>query len=1678
MFYSNLSIFTFIYLSIFLVNFVFVISVSSETFYEFNYSVFDFIYKSLYLIVPPVLLSFWKYFRIGKFTIDHFNNLLFCCALVALHNYLCVSLVFLPIHIVLFTFYPSYFAWFHYHTIHSMDLYSIVFLVCNQLQYRLHIIPYTYTNVHTQSLRIPHFSFRNFLFGIFIRLPLFILFIICLFATYIFVMYTISFFVLILPLIIYFIMWYFCFQLHKLDAATLVAESERYFASLIATKSRPKVSLPRKLAKQINFHAQSMKSNIGSTAILLGVDETLFRQMISIIESVFLLSLQLNDASSKKMQAIAVAAFVKGLNGGESLSLDIMERVDEAFSTHIEPQSFLDFVNSGKEAHRSAHNIADSPGIQKVYKFMMYVLSLGLFSRVGITLSKAGYSRIEEASIKRKHTSKLGLLDSLLDMSLFICTAGYQAYQGMSIEHIVHSPNSYGDFYDTVEVFMQDYDRYKATNVGSGVQHSQLLVRLSDLLQKYHAIEAILPQLSSIDKKVILGVRGKLLSCEAEMKSENICQSTRDAPFSILLYGDTGVGKSLLTEILFSQFGKIRDLPVEPQMKYTRSPVAQFWDGFDPKMWCLALDDIAWQHPKVGVIDVSVSELLHLINNVPYVTNQASLDKKGTAPFLGHFVIGSTNTRHLNAANYFSYPAAARRRFPFIVDVTVKPEFADKKGKLKGEAKKSANTGFANFWNFQVNEVSAFDRNVIERVILDTDSMGEFLAWFNTKVDDFYSVQQMANDSIQVVHKAKLCDGCRLPDTFCSCFTGIDFEAQSLVVLWSLSMLSVGACIGITLQAYICMYMPSIVTKIFCTLILNRAQGVTGAIKTVFYDWTGQQRRAFECVGARVQERVVKIPRIFLVFAGLITAGVAMRYFTSSTDAQGDVNPLTKEREDYFYSDTIETTKFEATDIARCMDFDSMRNRVSQNVAYASINDATETSICRLLGLGGNLFLTNNHCVPLNPTALELKLGPDRNGICQVFATKITEKDVMRNPSKDIAIIRLMSAPPRRDIRNLFLNVLPTGISEGEYVDRSKQGVIDTIKMPRITYSKQKLPELNLELLCGVSDVSGTQRGQCGMPLLATSGQGKAILGIHSMGGRYGFRTIAGATLITQQDIDDLCTPFEDQCLDWESPCLSSQNLTRVLGPLNANSVTRFVEDGVATIHGSFKGFRPTPKSNVGDTILRPHLLKYGISTTVTKPVMSGWRPWRVGILAMSQPVNKLDCATIRRCGDAYLQHVTDRLPAGAIKKILEPYDEFTAVNGVAGVAFLDPVKKGTSAGAPFNQSKKHHLEKEIPQRGLIDPVKLAPEMSARVRNVRDTYAQGKAYRPVFTAHLKDEAVSAKKAAIGKTRIFCGAPFDWSVVVRELFLSHVRLIQNFKFEFECAVGTVAPSEEWTELYELLTKFGVDRIVAGDYKDYDKRMPPVLVKEAFRILIVLAEKSGNFSPEQIRAMWCVCNDTAYPLIDFNGDLITFWGSNPSGHPLTVIINSIANSLYMRYAFEANGYDLSIFSDNVALVTYGDDNAMSVSKRCDNFNHTTIQKALADVGVVYTMADKESASVPYVNIADITFLKRGWRWDEENRVYLAPLEEASIVKSLCVMVKSKSITPSEQISEIIRSAQMEWWHYGEDVFKSRTKMLNELIITAKLEDYFREVPLRTFGALWKQFYECSAKTKRIL
>jgi hypothetical protein len=379
------------------------------------------------------------------------------------------------------------------------------------------------------------------------------------------------------------------------------------------------------------------------------------------------------------------------------------------------------------------------------------------------------------------------------------------------------------------------------------------------------------------------------------------------------------------------------------------------------------------------------------------------------------------------------------------------------------------------------------------------------------------------------------------------------------------------------------------------------------------------------------------------------------------------------------------------------------------------------------------------------------------------------------------------------------------------------------------------------------------------------------------------------------------------------------------------------------------------------------------------------------------------------------------------------PLTNHQVVNGIPGVKFIDPIKSSTSA-YPYAGTKIEYLEGEPGNREFI------AEIRKEFFEAEQMLARGE--RPTFVSKtcLKSEPYDKDKC-----RYFFVAHLIMTMAIRKYFLPLIRVIQMNPFVFECAVGLNAHGPDWQALHEHVTKYGTERIIAGDYREYDTRIPAQDLKIGFWMLCKLATQC-NYTPRHLRIMHTLAHEVIFPFVDVNGDLVSFTeGTHISGNSLTVILNSLAGSINMRCFFYTL-YPASVkFQDAVALITYGDDNAGSVAEGYEKFNIKTFAAYLSNIGQIYTMPDKEQELQPYLDFEDFEFLKRKSVWHEELNVHIGALVPKSIMKSLLSHnydARGNPLSEIEVTAQAMDSAAIEMFNHGKQFYDENIAKLREV------------------------------------
>jgi len=738
-------------------------------------------------------------------------------------------------------------------------------------------------------------------------------------------------------------------------------------------------------------------------------------------------------------------------------------------------------------------------------------------------------------------------------------------------------------------------------------------------------------------------------------------------------------------------------------------------------------------------------------------------------------------------------------------------------------------------------------------------------------------------------------------------------------------------------------------------------------------------------------------------------------------------------------------------------------NAIRSSQFIVEIGDSYSSAFC----IGTKLFLIPAHMLPEGTTEVKFigRTGNIRMVLNPSRAVKIQNADA--------ALVYCPSAPPGREMIKHFAE---------DYIRSPMPAVLHGITQKQVQYSDKLLWKHADDVYNGVEVFSGsfyelqnmkTYEGMCMAPIISDSLEQK-IIGFH-VGGVSGSRKgcacaitasqlrVAKAELLAMSDLHmnaPQSKALEDTMMGVEyakSPFIDRKCPTNYISGDPA-----LIAYGTVTGKSTFNSrVIETPISKIVEDVTGvpnkhgPPKFKSPITRDDGHVDNQTWLPWYNSLEVCSKPSIGFDPVKVEVAMDDYTDGIIDALDG--LKELhkaeIKPLTHQETISGITGKRFVDAMVSKTSIGYPIGGPKSKHMIDLPPTEEHDCPRDFTPEILAEIESALASADAGEFMNMIFGASLKDEPT---KFGLHKVRVFQAAPLALQYAIRKYFLPVARALSLHPLVSEMAVGVNSQGPEWNELSEFMAKHGDERILAGDYSKYDLRMPAQLTLAAFAVLIRIAKWSGNYSAQDINRMEVIAHEVCTPLVAYNGTLLRFLGTNPSGQNMTVYINSIVNSLLHRICFfeiykpsemakigEDLGLDRpAVYRDIVATMTYGDDARGSVREGFDLFNHISMAEILKENDMVFTMPDKESEPTPYMNRYEADFLKREDRFEPELGVHVGMLDEASIFKSLHSIVKSKVCTTEEVCAQNIDGALREWFYHGREVFEKRRAQMKEV------------------------------------
>lgn len=169
---------------------------------------------------------------------------------------------------------------------------------------------------------------------------------------------------------------------------------------------------------------------------------------------------------------------------------------------------------------------------------------------------------------------------------------------------------------------------------------------------------------------------------ECAITSPAIANAIRDEPVCVYLYGQPGVGKSVMTTVLTADYYKeyLKERGVNyNSVSHSRKAINEHWDGYSNQP-IVVVDDFGNKKDNVMNPCTEFEELQYMVNTSAYSLWMADLAKKGVTFFNSELILLSSNLKYPSIVHMVD-PSSIFRRMHIWAEVVCKAEYGTYTGK-------------------------------------------------------------------------------------------------------------------------------------------------------------------------------------------------------------------------------------------------------------------------------------------------------------------------------------------------------------------------------------------------------------------------------------------------------------------------------------------------------------------------------------------------------------------------------------------------------------------------------------------------------------------------------------------------------------------------------------------------------------------------------------------------------------------------------------------------------------------------------------------------------------------------------------------------------------------------------------------------------------------------------------
>lgn len=1393
----------------------------------------------------------------------------------------------------------------------------------------------------------------------------------------------------------------------------------------------------------------------------------------------------------------------------------------------LSPSTESAVVDVLKNIKKNMSMVLNSEIVTSIRDFVLSLVSFKVFS-------KDSTRRITSTLGPAKPCNGLDLVEVCLSAAVSVLTFSESLSKGVPLNDVFCSKDPISSFVSTVsEIEVLQTMTYSGLPVEGKVCRRAYLDRVVKAIRSGETLKDSLPRNAPQMKTIENNLRTVRL-IKADFMNRMHAES-RPTPYCICLNGLPGTGKGLLIDVLAMVWARCKGREYSPSQTYHRQATEEYWSGYEP----FSQPHIHYSEPGAinrniakAKGDPVMAELLSVADNQPYFCNMADLESKGKVMAIPELVLMDCNDASMNVDVIVNNPSAIRRRLVYIVP-TVKPGFR-KPGTSRMDQAVSLASDIPKLdrWLFDVYTQEPVT-NVISNTVyqLRGADIYELVTWLTDSYNTHIS-EQKARVALPLD-----IDISSYLRSACAVRPADKVKAESLVYVpsfvpfdWVIYYFPHFLALGdylMWLVSLISLYLFLVVLWLWPQNFVYKAISVRACYQRINFvqDRVEFKWQFFRAVcgwknlytglpppSYHTQQFVLALSAVILGFkcykgVSLFTEGnIVSSSNSEATEPEIDREiarieeksaaarppPRPKRGNGIDWDSLPRSIPMPIDSPVQYNEPEKVYSAVQSNVRLVHI-EGVRTIETHVTGLCADLALVNRHSInhPRADGTWEFTVRMSAEHKVGIFRCVVTESEFVPIEG-DLFLVRLRGAK-FKDIRSYLCADYYTPPPYGG------KAMIDSCTVTVHQSGRIVAHDSNFGEVVVERPLSYPWRehasGKCGLPLVAQFSGGSGIVGFHVAGSS---GELAFSQSIRKADVDRAIKSLE------KGSCalsINSEGLLRLpsrvtrIGSVSERSPLNFEDVPGLNVYGGLEGYSVLKLGK--SKLLSTPFVHYAERLTGISPFDASGAPL-FGAPVFAAGLNKitgeyqgpynhfvkkagvlkksLSPVTLAQTIDLVSEHLITSLRARGVTT-LRPVTLEIAQNGDPCDFYMRAMKPSTSGGFPWPGAKKK-FSRECCLDFKVDSYMPLFDVKEQVYEQCAAYERGEDALPLLGAQLKDEPRSLQKIRDRKTRVFCMSPYESTLVNRMFLMPFYSLMVEHGDIFRTAIGVNMHSTDVADICSNMASFHT--FMEGDYGGFDTSMPYDIGLAANTIVWRVCENLGydDYALNMVRG---ILSDNLYPTVVMRGDLFAAPALQPSGKYATAEDNSLRGLVLLVYYWismcELHNLQPVDFWTVVTPLIYGDDVVVGVSPRARAFfNNNKYQEFCASVyGLEYTSALKTSVMEDFLTWDQCSFLKRNFVFREDLDQWVAPLDLASIMKSIVYYLPSKSVSKEEQLIDSCVSALRElFFHLAEEEYHLRRLAFADAVsdvFERKSSDILKVFP--TFDTIRTQLYGSNAE-----